>query len=157
MISVLLIIQIFFLLNYLLRIFLESSGNYESEPKPKQSYMFELNQPLILDESVKYMKADWYRPGIFYIKKRHPGGSIKANKYNHSSADTLWLFSYLRYGDAEWEYKNGELIKEGFWKNELVECHNSSGEVLICTENKFKPAPLEELREEKINILLKYD
>jgi len=59
---------------------------------------------------------------------------------------------------VEWEYRNRELInKDGYWKNELVECHNSLGEVLICTENKFKPAPLEELRDEKINTLLKYD
>lgn len=66
------------------------------------------------------------------LKKRHPGGTIKADSYE----------------------KN--LINEdGTWKNELVECHNSYGEVLVCTENKFKPAPLDELREEKINILLK--
>ena len=72
-------------------------------------------QPLILLESLK--RTDWYKPGIFYLKKIHPVGTLN--------------------------------------KNELVECHNTYGEVLICHESKLITAPLDELREEKINILLK--
>ena len=98
---------------------------------------YKIGQLLILDESLKG-RADWYKPGVFYLKKRHPSGTIKATELEISNP------------------RNKNLIKEdGTWKNELVECHNSYGEVLVCTENKFIPAPLDELREEKINTLLK--
>ena len=97
---------------------------------------FKIGQALILDESLKG-RADWYKPGIFYLKNIYPGGTLKATQ------------NYIN------KKKNKHLIIDGYWKNELVECHNSYGEVLLCTENKFIPAPLEELRDEKINILLK--
>lgn len=98
---------------------------------------YKIGQALILDESLKD-RADWYKPCVFYLKKRYPGGTIKATELEISNP------------------RNKNLIKEdGTWKNELVECHNSHGELLRCTENKFIPAPLDKLREDKINILLK--
>ena len=98
---------------------------------------YKINQPLILDESLKD-RANWYKPGIFYLKKRYPGGTIKATELEILNP------------------RNKNLINnDGTWKNELVECHNSNGELLICTENKFIHAPIHEVREEKINILLK--
>lgn len=97
---------------------------------------FKIGKALILDESLKG-RADWYKPGIFYLKKRYPAGTLKATQNDINKKETKCL------------------IIDGYWKNELVECYNSYGEVVICTENKFIPAPLEELREEKINILLK--
>lgn len=87
---------------------------------------FKINQALILHEYLKH--NHWYKPGIFYLKKIHPTGTLPG----FSPSD-----------------KNGMNI------NELIECHNSHGEVLICTESKFIPAPIQETREEKINILLK--
>lgn len=99
---------------------------------------FKINQALILHESLKRSDCDWYKPGIFYLKKRYPGGTIKATKLEISNP------------------RNKSLINnDGTWRNELVECHNSHGELLICTEDKFIPAPIHKVREEKINILLK--
>jgi len=78
---------------------------------------FKIGQPLILDESLKD-RAYWYKPGIFYLKKRYPSGTVKANKQD-----------YL---------KNKNLIDDdGTWKNELVECYNFEGESLICTETTY--------------------
>ncbi len=36
---------------------------------------FKIGQPFILKESLK--DADWYKPGIFYLKKIHPAASIE--------------------------------------------------------------------------------
>jgi hypothetical protein len=103
--------------------------------KVKAEKLYKIGQPLILDKSLKG-RADWYKPGIFYLKKRYPGGTLQATQNVNKS-------------------ENKNLIINGYYKNELVECHNSYGEVLLCTENKFIPAPLEEIREEKLKILLK--
>jgi len=79
---------------------------------------YKIGQTFIVKESLK--DADWYKPGIFYLKKIHPAGTIEMqNKY------------------------------------ELFECHNAYGEVLICHESKLITPPLDQLRDEKINILLK--
>jgi hypothetical protein len=86
---------------------------------------FKINQPLILHESLK--DADWYKPGIFYFKKIHPVGTLPGFSQN----------------------------KDGTNIHELIECHNAYGEKLICHKSKFIPAPIHEVREEKINILLK--
>ena len=40
-------------------------------------------------------------------------------------------------------------------KYELFECHNAHGEVLICHESFLINPTLDQLRDEKINILLK--
>lgn len=102
----------------------------------EEGMKFKIGQPLILDESLKD-RADWYKPGIFYLKKRYPSGTVKANKQD-----------YL---------KNKNLINDdGTWKNELVECYNFEGESLICTESKFKPAQITIalIREIKLNEIL---
>ena len=102
--------------------------------KKKFFMKFKINQALILHESLKRGDCDWYKPGIFYLKKRYPGGTIKATKLEISNP------------------RNKSLINnDGTWRNELVECHNSHGELLICTEDKFIPAPIHKVREEKIN------
>ena len=87
---------------------------------------FKIGQPFILQESLK--DADWYKPGIFYLKKIHPAGTIEIQ--NTQDKNTMN-------------------------KNELFECHNAYGEVLICHESKLISPSLDQLRDEKINILLK--
>ena len=87
---------------------------------------FKIGQPFIVKESLK--DADWYKPGIFYLKKIHPAGTI--------------------------EIQNTQ-DKNSMNKNELFECHNANGEVLICHESKLISPTLDQLRDEKINIILK--
>jgi hypothetical protein len=104
---------------------------------------FELGQALILNKSL-YGQSEWYKPGVFYLEKRHPIGTLKAtnNDLKFSSVRALSL-------------RNKLISYDGYYINEIVECHNSYGEVLLCTESKFIPAPLEEVRNDKINMLLK--
>jgi hypothetical protein len=87
---------------------------------------FKIGQQFIVKESLK--DADWYKPGIFYLKKIHPAGTIKMQ--NTQDKNTMN-------------------------KYELFECHNAYGEVLICHESKLINPPLDQLRDEKITILLK--
>ena len=87
---------------------------------------FKIGQPFIVKESLK--DADWYKPGIFYLKKIHPTGTIEIQ--NTQDKNTMN-------------------------KNELFECHNAHGEVLICHESKLISPSLDQLRDEKINIILK--
>jgi len=87
---------------------------------------FKIGQPFIVKESLK--PADWYKPGIFYLKKIHPAGTIEMQ--NTQDKNTMN-------------------------KYELFECHNAHGEVLICHESKLINPPLDQLRDEKIKILLK--
>jgi hypothetical protein len=99
---------------------------------------FEIGQGLILNESL-HGQSEWYKPGVFYLKKRHPIGTLKA-----TNNDLKFL-----------SLRNNLISYDGYYINEIVECHNSYGEVLLCTESKFIPAPLEEVRNDKINMLLK--
>ena len=99
---------------------------------------FELGQALILNKSL-YGQSEWYKPGVFYLEKRHPIGTLKA-----TNNDLKFL-----------SLRNKLISYDGYYINEIVECHNSYGEVLLCTESKFIPAPLEEVRNDKINMLLK--
>lgn len=99
---------------------------------------FEIGQGLILNESL-YGQSEWYKPGVFYLEKRHPIGTLKA-----TNNDLKFL-----------SLRNKLISYDGYYINEIVECHNSYGEVLLCTESKFIPAPLEEVRNDKINMLLK--
>jgi hypothetical protein len=87
---------------------------------------YKIGQTFIVKESLK--DADWYKPGIFYLKKIHPAGTIEMQ--NTQDKNTMN-------------------------KYELFECHNAYGEVLICHESKLITPPLDQLRDEKINILLK--
>lgn len=87
---------------------------------------FKIGQPFIVKESLK--DADWYKPGIFYLKKIHPAGTIEMQ--NTQDKNTMN-------------------------KYELFECHNAYGEVLICHESKLIAPSPDQLRDEKINILLK--
>ena len=95
-----------------------------------------IGQPLILQESLK--DADWYKPGIFYLKKIHPAGTIEI--------PITWFPNHIRKNTQDKNEMN---------KNELFESHNAYGEVLICHESKLISPTLDQLRDEKINILLK--
>jgi len=95
---------------------------------------FKIGQPFIVKESLK--DADWYKPGIFYLKKIHSAGTIEMqNTINKNIMNKYELFELNKY--------------------ELFECHNAHGEVLICHESKLISPSLDQLRDEKINILIK--
>ena len=94
---------------------------------------FKIGQGLILHESLNRADCDWYKPGIFYLKYRYQSGTIKAKKE---------------------DYHKTYVNSDGTYNNELVECFSLKGESLLVTENKFILAPLNEVRDDKLNVLL---
>ena len=52
------------------------------------------------------------------------------------------------------DYHKTYVNSDGTYNNELVECFNLKGESLLVTENKFILAPLNEVRDDKLNVLL---